>query len=107
MFIGVNITFFPQHYLGLNGMPRRYSDYPDGYAYWNFVSRTGSLVSTVGVGLVLIMIWESLVVGRPAEQPLFYSRIEWLFDIPPINHTYHELSLVRWSNDRNKYASFK
>jgi cytochrome c oxidase subunit 1 len=56
IFVGVNITFFPQHYLGLNGMTLRYSDYPDGYAYWNFVSRTGSLVSTIGVGLVLVML---------------------------------------------------
>jgi len=61
MFLGVNITFFPQHFLGLNGIPRRYSDYPDVYMFYNMISSLGSILSLIGVVFFVFIVWESLL----------------------------------------------
>jgi len=58
-FIGVNLTFFPMHFLGLAAQPRRIPDYADIYASWNFVSSFGSLITAVGIGMLLFLIWDS------------------------------------------------
>nr|QYF09653.1 cytochrome c oxidase subunit I [Ptilocnemus lemur] len=95
MFIGVNITFFPQHFLGLSGMPRRYSDYPDSYNCWNIISSMGSLMSTISILFFMFIIWESMSSKR---QIIFMNNmttnIEWLQNYPPAEHSYNELPML-------------
>nr|ATG83189.1 cytochrome c oxidase subunit I [Olidiana sp. 15062716] len=95
MFIGVNMTFFPQHFLGMNGMPRRYADYPDMFMQWNMVSSMGSTTSMLSIMLFLFILWESLMTKRFM---LFYnnnsSSIEWLQKLPPNEHSYNELPMM-------------
>nr|AML26569.1 cytochrome c oxidase subunit I [Staphylinidae sp. BMNH 1274705] len=95
MFIGVNMTFFPQHFLGLAGMPRRYSDYPDAYMPWNVISSIGSLISMVSIFLLLFIIWESFVSMRMViSAKNFSTSIEWMQFYPPSEHSYSELPMI-------------
>lgn len=104
IFLGVNLTFFPQHFLGLNGMPRRYSDYPDAYAAWNIISSIGSLISLVAVFWFIIIVWEALISKRNITSPAFLpSSIEWQHPFPPADHRYAETPLIsnylKWQID--------
>nr|UCP07152.1 cytochrome c oxidase subunit I [Orthomeria smaragdinum] len=94
MFFGVNLTFFPQHFLGLAGMPRRYSDYPDMFLTWNILSSIGSIISMLSMIMFIMIIWESMTSLR---QSIFSSHmtssIEWNHNLPPTEHTYLELPI--------------
>jgi cytochrome c oxidase subunit 1 len=110
MFIGVNVTFFPQHFLGLQGMPRRISDYPDAFAGWNLVSSFGSIISVVATWLFLYIVYVQLVEARvtsryPWLSPEFYSdslqtllnrsygSLEWALTSPPKPHAFVSLPI--------------
>nr|YP_009000557.1 cytochrome c oxidase subunit I [Hyperolius marmoratus]BAK41239.1 cytochrome c oxidase subunit I [Hyperolius viridiflavus]BAO42912.1 chytochrome c oxidase subunit I [Hyperolius marmoratus] len=91
MFLGVNLTFFPQHFLGLAGMPRRYSDYPDAYTLWNSVSSVGSLISLIAVIMMVFIVWEAFAAKRHfLGSELTLVNIEWMLDLPPHHHTFEE-----------------
>ena len=97
-FIGVNLTFFPQHFLGAAGMPRRYIDYPDAYAGWNMVSSIGSYISFASsiffVVMIIYVIWFSR--RQAAENPWGEgaTTLEWTLSSPPPFHTFEELPRV-------------
>jgi len=97
-FIGVNLTFFPQHFLGLSGMPRRYIDYPDAYAGWNLVSSIGSYISFAGALLFVGIMVYTFRAGRKAEPNPWgagATTLEWTVASPPPFHTFDELPVIK------------
>nr|WQM56488.1 cytochrome c oxidase subunit I [Picromerus lewisi] len=95
MFTGVNMTFFPQHFLGLSGMPRRYSDYPDSYTSWNIISSIGSLMSMISIIMFIMILWESIISKRILMfNENMTSSIEWLQKTPPTEHSYNEIPIM-------------
>lgn len=95
IFLGVNLTFFPQHFLGLAGIPRRYSDYPDAYTFWNFISSLGSTISIIRIILFLLILWESFSSHKTQIYNLnFNTSIEWIQNTPPREHSFNELPIL-------------
>src|SRR5579863_2843745 len=97
MFVGVNLAFFPQHFLGLAGMPRRYIDYPEAYRLWNEVSSIGAFISAAGFLVFLFLVVEALVKKRAAgDNPwgIGATTLEWTLSSPPPFHTYATLPRI-------------
>ncbi|MAW13201.1 MAG: cytochrome c oxidase subunit I [SAR116 cluster bacterium] len=97
-FVGVNLVFFPQHFLGLAGMPRRYADYPDAFAGWNFVSSIGYFITLVGVVIFFVVVAESFLrKRRVADNPWGEgaTTLEWTISSPPPYHQFNELPEVK------------
>ncbi|MCB9946184.1 MAG: cytochrome c oxidase subunit 1, partial [Geminicoccaceae bacterium] len=97
-FVGVNLVFFPQHFLGLAGMPRRYADYPDAFAGWNFVSSVGSYISTAGLLVFFVAVGEALARKRAAGSNPWgegATTLEWTLSSPPPFHQFDELPRIR------------
>nr|ATN41142.1 cytochrome c oxidase subunit 1 [Diptera sp. 66 LC-2017] len=97
MFIGVNLTFFPQHFLGLSGMPRRYSDFPDMFLLWNIISSLGSSISMISILFFIYILWESLINYKKIIFPnQLNSSIEWMQKYPPTDHSYNEIPMIAY-----------
>jgi cytochrome c oxidase subunit I len=97
-FVGVNVLFFPQHFLGLAGMPRRYIDYPKAYEAWNTVSTYGSLISAVGVLVFLFGVFSAYAkkVKAPANPwGVGATTLEWTLPSPPPFHQFNTLPIIK------------
>ena len=97
LFIGINLTFFPQHFLGLAGMPRRYVDYPDAYWQWNFVSSIGAYVAGVATLVFLYTVYDAFARKRVAgDNPwgVGATTLEWTLPSPPPFHQYETLPRI-------------
>ncbi len=98
LFIGVNLTFFPMHFSGLAGMPRRYVDYPDAFAGWNMVSSWGAYLSAFSAVLFLFIMFRTFTAGRRCEDNPWgegATTLEWQCASPPPFHTYEELPRIK------------
>ena len=105
-FIGVNITFFPMHFLGLAGMPRRIPDYPDAFAEWNAICSFGSLLSVLGAVFFLYVVYRTLTGNIVCKESPWSSpqeegddaneaSLEWMLPSPPAFHTFEEIPAIR------------
>lgn len=99
MLIGVNLTFFPQHFLGLAGIPRRIPDYPDAFAFWNRLSTLGAVLAFLSTIYFIFLLWEALASQRPL---LTTSRrtasAEWKERFPLPAHNHPENNKITWPN---------
>jgi cytochrome c oxidase subunit 1 len=97
-FIGVNVIFFPQHFLGLSGMPRRIPDYPDAFTGWNYISSLGSYLSALGVVIFFVGVVHAFMrKEKAAENPwgAGATTLEWTLPSPPPFHQFNVLPRIR------------
>jgi cytochrome c oxidase subunit 1 len=97
-FIGVNLTFFPMHFSGNQGMPRRYPDYPEAFWGWNYVASIGSLISVASFLFFFYIVWVTLRSGAKAAANPWgegATTLEWQVASPPPFHTFEEIPRLR------------
>jgi cytochrome c oxidase subunit 1 len=97
-FIGVNLTFFPMHFSGLAGMPRRYIDYPDAFSHWNMISSLGAFLTFASSIFFFYMLIYTLRAGQRVGDNYWgegATTLEWHVTSPPPFHTYEELPRIR------------
>jgi len=102
-FIGVNLTFFPMHFLGLAGMPRRIPDYPDAFADWNLICSFGSNLSVISAFLFFYILYATITSDEVCpDNPWIFDEkedtaatVEWLLPSPPAYHTFEELPVLK------------
>ena len=96
-FIGVNVLFFPQHFLGMAGMPRRIPDYPDVYSGWNMVSSIGAAITALGTLMFFYIVFQTVLGGRKAEANPWgegATTLEWTVPSPAPFHTHEEMPVI-------------
>ena len=96
LFVGVNITFFPMHFLGLQGIPRRYRDYPDMFQYWNRVASFGSLLRIISI----LVFYSALIISVFNSSNIVHAqtlsrRVEWKWGVVMSHHTYNQNLIIR------------
>jgi cytochrome c oxidase subunit 1 len=97
-FVGVHMMFFPQHFLGMQGMPRRYVDYPDAYAGFNAISSYGAYITFAAtIFFVLLTIYTMKFGRRVSDNPWGESAttLEWTVSSPPPFHCFNELPKIK------------
>jgi cytochrome c oxidase subunit I len=99
-FVGANILFFPQHFLGLAGMPRHYADYPEAFAYWNRISSFGSYITAFATLVFLYGVLDAFLKKRAAEAdywgiPAHLQTLEWTLPSPPPFHQFETLPIIK------------
>lgn len=97
MFIGINLTFLPQHFAGLMGMPRRVPDYPDVFAFWNKLSSIGAFISFGSVLFFLFLIGHAIIYGKKAPDNPWgegATTLEWTVSSPPPFHNFEKIPKI-------------
>jgi cytochrome c oxidase subunit 1 len=97
-FVSANLTFFPMHFLGLQGMPRRYPDYPDAFWGWNMVASWGSYLGAASVLVFFYVVYRTLTSGERVGENYWgegATTLEWTVSSPPPFHTFEELPRIR------------
>jgi cytochrome c oxidase subunit 1 len=97
-FLGVNLVFFPQHFLGLSGMPRRIPDYPDAFWGWNMISSLGAYISFASTLLFVWIAWKTLRSGERVPGAYWGPQagtLEWSVSSPPPFHAFETLPQVK------------